>query len=103
MPMEDKLSKLQDRVAELKRKKRSSDKFVKTGKKRNVDHQSAPNSVAGSERFHGLDFLRAMAMLMGLVFHGTYALLHTSHGGWPSKILVCPAPLCHQWRRGCLQ
>jgi len=69
MPMEDKLSKLQDRVAELKRKKQSSDKFVKTGKKRNVDHQSAPNSVAGSERFHGLDFLRAMAMLMGLVFH----------------------------------
>ena len=58
MPMEDKLSKLQDRVAELKRKKQSSDKFVKTGKKRNVDHQSAPNSVAGSERFHGLDFLR---------------------------------------------
>ena len=26
-------------------------------------------SVSSSERFHGLDFLRAMAMLLGLVFH----------------------------------
>ena len=67
--MEDKLSELQDRVAELKRKKRSSEKFVATGKKRNIERQTAPNSYIGSERFHGLDFLRAMAMLMGLVFH----------------------------------
>ena len=67
--MNDKLSELQDRVAELKRKRRSSKKFVATGKKRNVKRQTVPNSFVGSERFHGLDFLRAMAMLMGLVFH----------------------------------
>ena len=67
--MNDKLSELQDRVAELKRKRRSSEKFAATGKKRNVEPQAAPNSYVGSERFHGLDFLRAMAMLMGLVFH----------------------------------
>ena len=42
--MEDKLSELQDRVAELKRKKRSSEKFVATGKKRNIERQTAPNS-----------------------------------------------------------
>ena len=67
--MNDKLSELQDRVAELKRKRRSSEKLVATGKKRNTERQTAPNSFVGSERFHGLDFLRAMAMLMGLVFH----------------------------------
>ena len=69
--MNDKLSELQDRVAELKRKRRSSKKFVATGKKRNVKRQTVPNSFVGSERFHGLDFLRAMAMLMGLVFHAS--------------------------------
>ena len=67
--MEETPSELQDRVAELDRKKRSFDKFVMTSKKRNAERQAAPNSFVGSERFHGLDFLRAMAMLLGLVFH----------------------------------
>ena len=63
--MGDKLSELQDRVAEIQTIQRSVDETRKS----RIDPSSQIKEPVGPERFHGLDVLRAMAMLMGLVFH----------------------------------
>jgi glucan biosynthesis protein C len=68
--MNDQLSEKKQKLAELRAKQRSSlasisKKSVSNKEKVSISSIEEPTSV----RFHGLDLLRAMAMLMGLIFH----------------------------------
>ncbi|MDA9989512.1 hypothetical protein N9E48_01715 [Paracoccaceae bacterium] len=51
------------------------------------------------ERFHGLDFLGSIAMLMGLVFHSPMPHYITIMADGFQE-LVSPARLGHQWKFG---
>ena len=67
--MDEKLSEMKERLATLRAKQRVS---LASNNKNNVEKKEEVSVLILKEpistRFHGLDFLRAMAMLMGLVF-----------------------------------
>jgi glucan biosynthesis protein C len=68
--MDEKLSEMKKKLATLRAKQRislASNNKNKKKKKEEVSVLILKEPL--STRFHGLDFLRAMAMLMGLVFH----------------------------------
>ena len=68
--MDEKLSEIKERLATLRAKQRVS---LASNNKNNAKKKEKVSVLILKEpistRFHGLDFLRAMAMLMGLVFH----------------------------------
>jgi glucan biosynthesis protein C len=67
--MSDEISQMQERIAKLKAKQEAQKRLNQRDVKIKNKPETLSMSVSSSERFHGLDFLRAMAMLMGLVFH----------------------------------
>ena len=67
--MNDEISQMQERIAKLKAKQNTQKRTDQSKEKLKNKPETMSVSVSSSERFHGLDFLRAMAMLMGLVFH----------------------------------
>ena len=68
--MNDQLSEKKQKLAELRAKQRAS---LASISKENVSNEEKVSISSAEEptsiRFHGLDLLRAMAMLMGLIFH----------------------------------
>ena len=67
--MNDKLSEMKKRVESLRSKQIASMDTAKKPSERKPTAKIYNSEGFSEERFHGLDFLRAMAMLMGLVFH----------------------------------
>ena len=68
--MDEKLAEMKERLAKLRANQRVS---LASNNKNNAKKKEKVSVLIIKEpistRFHGLDFLRAMAMLMGLVFH----------------------------------
>jgi len=46
---------------------------------------TATDSIAASERLHGLDAVRGYALLLGVVFHATISFLPGPHQVWPVR------------------
>lgn len=80
--MKDKLSELQDRVAKVQTIQRSANEMRESEKVPN----SQIKETVGSERFSGLDFLRAFALLMGVLLHALSMYLEPADGSEPRPV-----------------
>lgn len=92
--MEDKLSELQDRVAKVQTIQRPADETHMS----RIDPASQIKETVGSERFSGLDFLRAFALLMGVLLHALSLYLEPADGSEPRPLAGILFVWIHTWR-----
>ena len=85
--MKDKLSELKDRIAKVQTIQRSANEMRESEN----DPNSQIKETVGSERFSGLDFLRAFALLMGVLLHALSMYLEPADGSEPKPIagIIC--------------
>ena len=92
--MKDKLSELKDRIAKVQTIQRSANEMR--------ERENGPNSqikeTVGSERFSGLDFLRAFALLMGVLLHALSMYLEPADRSEPRPIAGILFVWIHTWR-----
>ena len=92
--MKDKLSELKDRIAKVQTIQRSANEMRESEN----DPNSQIKEAVGSERFSGLDFLRAFALLMGVLLHALSMYLEPADGSEPRPISGILFVWIHTWR-----
>ena len=103
--MNDKLSEMKERLESLSSKQITSMDASKKPTKRKLTAKISNSEEFPEERFHGLDFLRAMAMLMGLVFHAPmlYYIPIMADGFQEFGVSSATIPLMEAWLNATVQ